>query len=215
MADTQQAVEPPRYIPESGSIIDLPLPSLPVAIFQADRDGRIAAANLAFRALALGGEVPSARTTPWSNAHPADRSVAEAAWRQASEAEADFVFEFRVWHRDGRLLWVRVNASPVRDEMGRIHAGCNIENAAYPQGWCAETSAIAALVMAGGNRIVEVVVIGNGHGLCTPCGGCRQKIREFAAGDVKIHSCTEDGELVRTFTLDELLPASFGPENLL
>ncbi len=103
----------------------------------------------------------------------------------------------------------------MRDEQGRIHGGCNIENAAYPQGWCAETSAIAALVMAGGKRIVEMVVIGNGHGLCTPCGGCRQKIREFAAGDVKIHCCTEDGELVRTFTLDELLPASFGPENLL
>ena len=102
----------------------------------------------------------------------------------------------------------------MRDEQGRIHGGCNIENAAYPQGWCAETSAIAALVMAGGKRIVEMVVIGNGHGLCTPCGGCRQKIREFAAGDVKIHCCTEDGELVRTFTLDELLPASFGPENL-
>ena len=102
----------------------------------------------------------------------------------------------------------------MRDEQGRIHGGCNIENAAYPQGWCAETSAIAALVMAGGKRIVEMVVIGNGHDLCTPCGGCRQKIREFAAGDVKIHCCTEDGELVRTFTLDELLPASFGPENL-
>ena len=103
----------------------------------------------------------------------------------------------------------------MRDEQGRIHGGCNIENAAYPQGWCAETSAIAALVMAGGKRIVEMVVIGNGHDLCTPCGGCRQKIREFAAGDVKIHCCTEDGELVRTFTLNELLPASFGPENLL
>ena len=102
----------------------------------------------------------------------------------------------------------------MRDEQGRIHGGCNIENAAYPQGWCAETSAIAALVMAGGKRIVEIVVIGNGHGLCTPCGGCRQKIREFAGGDVKIHCCTEDGELVQSFTLDELLPASFGPENL-
>jgi cytidine deaminase len=50
--------------------------------------------------------------------------------------------------------------------------------------------------------------------LCTPCGGCRQKIREFAAGDVRIHCCTEEGRLIRSFTLDELLPASFGPENL-
>jgi cytidine deaminase len=102
----------------------------------------------------------------------------------------------------------------MRDEQGRIHGGCNIENAAYPQGWCAECSAIAHMVMSGGKQITEIAVIGNGYELCTPCGGCRQKIREFAKGDVKIHCCTEDGDLVRTFTLDELLPASFGPENL-
>ncbi len=102
----------------------------------------------------------------------------------------------------------------MRDEQGRIHAGANMENAAYPQGWCAECSAIAHLVMAGGTRIAEVVVLGNGDTLCTPCGGCRQKIREFAAGGVKIHCCTETGVLLKTFTLDELLPASFGPENL-
>ncbi len=103
----------------------------------------------------------------------------------------------------------------MRDEKGRIHSGCNIENAAYPQGWCAEPSAISHLIMAVGKSIREVVVIGNGYGLCTPCGGCRQKIREFAAGDVKIHCCTEDGDLIQSFTLDEMLPASFGPENLL
>ncbi len=102
----------------------------------------------------------------------------------------------------------------VRDEQGKIHGGCNVENAAYPQGWCAEASAIAAMIMAGGHRIAEVAVIGSGDLLCTPCGGCRQKIREFARGDVKIHICGEDGKLKQTFTLDELLPASFGPENL-
>ena len=102
----------------------------------------------------------------------------------------------------------------MRDEQGRIHSGCNIENAAYPQGWCAEPSAISHLIMAGGKHITEVVVIGNGTTLCTPCGGCRQKIREFASGYVKIHCCTEVGDLIRSFTLDELLPASFGPENL-
>ncbi len=102
----------------------------------------------------------------------------------------------------------------MRDEAGRIHAGANMENAAYPQGWCAECSAIAHLVMAGGKRIVEVAVLGNGEVLCTPCGGCRQKIREFATGDVKIHCCTENGKLLQSFTLEELLPASFGPENL-
>ena len=102
----------------------------------------------------------------------------------------------------------------MRDEMGRVHAGANMENAAYPQGWCAECSAIAHLVMAGGTRIAEVAVLGNGDALCTPCGGCRQKIREFASGEVKIHCCTEQGALLKTFTLNELLPASFGPENL-
>jgi cytidine deaminase len=102
----------------------------------------------------------------------------------------------------------------VRDEHGNIHGGCNIENAAYPQGWCAETSAIAAMIMSGGHAITEMAVIGTGDLLCTPCGGCRQKIREFAKGNVKIHMCGEDGKVKQTFTLDELLPASFGPENL-
>ena len=102
----------------------------------------------------------------------------------------------------------------VRDEHGRVFGGCNIENASYPQGWCAEPTAISGLVMAGGKRITEVAVMGNGDALCTPCGGCRQMIREYASGDVKIHCCTESGTLIRTFTLDELLPFSFGPENL-
>ncbi len=102
----------------------------------------------------------------------------------------------------------------MRDEQGRVFGGCNIENASYPQGWCAEPSAISALVMAGGTRITEVAVMGNGDALCTPCGGCRQKIREFADATTKIHCCTETGELIRTFTLDELLPYSFGPEHL-
>jgi cytidine deaminase len=102
----------------------------------------------------------------------------------------------------------------VRDEYGNVHAGCNVENAAYPQGWCAEPSAISAMVAAGGRRITEVAVVGGGEGLVTPCGGCRQKIREFASGDVKIHVCGENGEVKHTFTLDELLPAAFGPEHL-
>jgi diguanylate cyclase (GGDEF)-like protein/PAS domain S-box-containing protein len=89
-------------------------------MFRSDRDGRLVAANSAFRALALGGEIPSDRSTPWANAHPGDRAAAERAWREASDAEATFVAEFRVWHRDGRLLWVRLNASPERDELGRL-----------------------------------------------------------------------------------------------
>ena len=102
----------------------------------------------------------------------------------------------------------------VKDERGYIHSGCNVENAAYPQGTCAEAGAIAAMVLAGGRRIVEVAVVGAGAGLVTPCGGCRQKLREFAAGDVRIHVCDEAGHVRQTFTLGELLPQSFGPENL-
>ena len=102
----------------------------------------------------------------------------------------------------------------MRDELGRVHGGCNIENAAYPQGWCAEPSAISHLIMAGGTRITEVAVMGNGTALCTPCGGCRQKIREFASVDIPIYSCGPEG-MRATFTLEGLLPMSFGPENLL
>ncbi|MBV9835538.1 MAG: cytidine deaminase, partial [Alphaproteobacteria bacterium] len=77
----------------------------------------------------------------------------------------------------------------LRAEDGSVYGGCNVENAAYPQGWCAEASAIAALVGAGRRRIVEAVVIGGGEALCTPCGGCRQKLREFAGDDLPIHVC--------------------------
>jgi cytidine deaminase len=102
----------------------------------------------------------------------------------------------------------------VKDEKGRIHAGCNVENAAYPQGTCAEAGAIAAMILAGGRRISEIAVVGGGDGLVTPCGGCRQKLREFARSDLPIHVCGENGSLRRSFTLEELLPFSFGPENL-
>lgn len=101
----------------------------------------------------------------------------------------------------------------LRAEDGTIYGGCNVENAAYPQGWCAEASAIAALVGAGRRRIVEVLVIGGGKALCTPCGGCRQKLREFADDAVPIHVCGTEGWR-RTLTLGELLPLSFGPHNL-
>lgn len=101
----------------------------------------------------------------------------------------------------------------LRAEDGTVYGGCNVENAAYPQGWCAEASAIAALIGAGRRRIVEAVVIGGGEALCTPCGGCRQKLREFAGDDLPIHVCGPEGWR-RTLTLGELLPLSFGPHNL-
>ena len=94
-----------------------------------------------------------------------------------------------------------------------IIVGCNVENAAYPQSQCAEASAIGNLVSQGFSNIIEVVVIGSGDILSSPCGGCRQRIREFASLDTPIHMCNIDGHL-KTSTLVELLPDSFGPENL-
>ena len=99
------------------------------------------------------------------------------------------------------------------DEQGRIHGGCNVENAAYPLGLCAEAGAIAAMVAAGGARIVAVVVVGEGPQPVTPCGGCRQKLREFAADDTPVIAADMEHVQAR-FTLGELLPHSFGPEHL-
>ena len=98
-------------------------------------------------------------------------------------------------------------------ENGSIISGCNVENAAYPQSQCAEASAIGNLISSGYRNIKEVVVIGSGDLLCSPCGGCRQRLSEFASLDVAIHMCNSEGHL-KTSTLAELLPDSFGPENL-
>ena len=98
-------------------------------------------------------------------------------------------------------------------EDNSIVVGCNVENAAYPQSQCAEASAIGNLISQGYKNIVEIVVIGSGNKLCSPCGGCRQRIREFSKLDVPIHMCSVEGH-IKTSTLGELLPDSFGPENL-
>jgi cytidine deaminase len=106
----------------------------------------------------------------------------------------------------------RVGAS-IRAESGAIYAGCNIENSAYPEGICAEGAAIAAMIGAGEQIISEVLVIGSGSTPCSPCGGCRQKLSEFARGDTPVHMCNVDGES-QTATMAELMPHAFGPGNL-
>ena len=106
----------------------------------------------------------------------------------------------------------RVGAA-LRIPSGAIFSGCNVENAAYPQGSCAEAGAIAAMALAGERRIAEILVVGDGTALCTPCGGCRQRIREFAGPSIAIHIAGPEG-VRRTFTLAKLLPASFGPDHL-
>jgi cytidine deaminase len=101
----------------------------------------------------------------------------------------------------------------VLDEHGHIHAGCNVENAAYPQGACAEAAALAAMVLAGGRQVRAVAVAGTGGQWITPCGGCRQRLREFGGPDTPIFTAspTEVGPI---HTLAELLPHSFGPDHL-
>ena len=101
----------------------------------------------------------------------------------------------------------------VLDEQGRVHAGCNVENAAYPQGWCAETSALAQMVGAGGRRVQAVVVVGVADDPVTPCGGCRQKLREFGGEDTSVWVADGRGVQLRT-TLGALLPHAFGPDHL-
>ena len=101
----------------------------------------------------------------------------------------------------------------VRGEGGRIYSGCNVENSAYPEGLCAEAAAIAAMIMAGERRIVEVLVVADGDTLCSPCGGCRQKLSEFSAAETVVHICGPEG-VRKTITMAELLPVAFGPHNL-
>ncbi len=101
----------------------------------------------------------------------------------------------------------------VLDAQGRIHPGCNVENAAYPQGTCAEAGALSAMVLAGSTRARAVLVVGSGGKWVTPCGGCRQRLREFCAPDTPILTAS-DSALGPSYTLAELLPESFGPDHL-
>jgi homotetrameric cytidine deaminase len=100
----------------------------------------------------------------------------------------------------------------LRAEDGSIHTGANVENSAYPQGQCAEASAIGVLVAAGRTKVLEAAVIADGADIAVPCGGCRQRLREFMPLDGHIHLCSATER--RTVTLEELLPMSFGPEFL-
>lgn len=93
-------------------------------------------------------------------------------------------------------------------EDGRLFAGCNVENAAFPSGTCAEESAIAAMVSAGARHISTLVVLGDAPTPVTPCGACRQRIREFAHSGTRIIAGNVAGARLE-FSMDELLPHSF------
>ena len=96
------------------------------------------------------------------------------------------------------------------DERGEMHTGCNVENAAYPEGNCAEANAIGAMVASGGKKISLIAAVGGSDDLefCTPCGGCRQSILEFSDDDTRIILIDEDGQ-IQKFSIDELLPLAF------
>lgn len=106
----------------------------------------------------------------------------------------------------------RVGAA-IRTPSGAIFTGVNVENAAYPEGTCAEAGAIAAMVLGGETEIAEVAVIGDSDEPVPPCGGCRQKIREFAGPDVKVSMISRMGKVL-TLTVGELLPGAFTPDHM-
>ena len=106
----------------------------------------------------------------------------------------------------------RVGAA-IRCSDGSVHTGCNVENVAYPEGTCAEAGAIAAMILAGRTEIAEVVVVADSEEPVTPCGGCRQKLAEFASGETPVVLAGLDGPKVTT-TVGALLPGAFAAAHL-
>lgn len=96
----------------------------------------------------------------------------------------------------------------LRTTDGRIYAGANIEVASYPEGWCAETTALGHYIMGGGGKITEIAVVAERMARITPCGGCRQRLAEFSDPTTKLHLCDETG-VVETVTMGDILPYGF------
>ncbi|ALN71942.1 MULTISPECIES: cytidine deaminase [unclassified Aureimonas] len=97
----------------------------------------------------------------------------------------------------------------LRTEDGRIYSGCNVEVVSFPEGWCAETTAIAHMVMDGGGRIAEIAVVAERLRGCSPCGGCRQRIAEFASSDTRVFLCDAAEGVIETILMGDLLPKAF------
>jgi len=128
-------------------------------------------------------------------------TIEDAALIEAASEAREFAY--------AKYSGFRVGAAIV-DEKDRVYTGCNVENAAYPLGTCAEAGAISAMIDGGGKRIVAIAIVGGKDAVsaCTPCGGCRQRIREFADADTRI-LVIDDSDGWQTYTIVELLPASF------
>ncbi len=137
-------------------------------------------------------------------APPLDRQLFEAATAARGRAHAPYS-HFPV-------------GAAIRTAGGIVFAGANVENASFPEGWCAETSALAALVAATdpgpARRLAAVLVVAEpiGGRLVTPCGGCRQRLAEFGGPGTPVHVCAPDGS-GKTMTLGDLLPAAFALED--
>jgi cytidine deaminase len=101
----------------------------------------------------------------------------------------------------------------VRTSDGRIYSGCNIEVISYPEGWCAETTTLSHFVMGGGGTITDILVVAEKKAKCTPCGGCRQRLAEFAGPETRLHLCDNNG-IVETLTMKEIFPHGFEAEVL-
>ncbi len=101
----------------------------------------------------------------------------------------------------------------IRSASGKIYSGCNVENVAYPEGTCAEAGAIAAMIADGETEIKEILVVAGGDFKVSPCGGCRQKIAEFAQGDTPVYMADLGGD-IEEITIGGLLPAGFDKEQL-
>lgn len=102
----------------------------------------------------------------------------------------------------------------IRTENGAVFSGCNVENAAYPVGSCAEAGAIAAMVAAGETRIAEIAIVGVKSNPCYPCGACRQRIFEFSDASTRVHLRSNDAGEAITHSIHTLLPHAFGPRDL-
>lgn len=132
-----------------------------------------------------------------------DPAIAEALLAAANRARE---------HAYAPYSHFRVGAA-VRTKSGTIFSGCNVENAAYPEGTCAEAGAIATMVAAGETTITDVLVVAGGSRTVVPCGGCRQKLAEFSAPEARVYMADSSG-VVAVTTVGSLFPGAFSAEHL-
>ncbi len=131
-----------------------------------------------------------------------------------TDIDAELIAAARAVRENAHAPYSRFKVgAAVRAASGKVYAGCNVENVAYPEGTCAEAGAIAAMVAAGEKRLIAVVVIADCPAPVPPCGGCRQKLAEFGGPTVPVTLATTDGRTLAT-TIADLLPGSFAAAHM-